>query len=155
MDQSEQAAQREADVIWSDGVMHEHLGYRLKRAYMVVHRSAATALKGHDLTPRSFTALALIAANPGVTLTELAELLSSERSNLILIVDDFEARELISRKRDTKDRRRYALAVTIKGQSLLDRASKDSRKQDARIASSLEQAEFEHLLQLLSKIEEA
>ena len=60
-----------------------------------------------------------------------------------------------SRKRDTKDRRRYALAVTIKGQSLLDRASKDSRKQDARIASSLEQAEFEHLLQLLSKIEEA
>tara|TARA_R110002110_G_scaffold9321_2_gene45961 strand:- start:832 stop:1299 length:468 start_codon:yes stop_codon:yes gene_type:complete len=155
MKRSENTAKREVDAAWSDGVMREHLGYSLKRAYMVVHRSAATALKGHDLTPRSFTTLALIAANPGVTLTELAELLSSERSNLILIVDDFEARELISRKRDTKDRRRYALTVTIKGRSLFDRASKESQKQDARISSNLERAEFEQLLHLLSKIEEA
>ncbi|WP_241525548.1 MarR family winged helix-turn-helix transcriptional regulator [Pseudophaeobacter leonis] len=45
-----------------------------------------------------------------------------ERPNLVVILDELERRELITRDRVATDRRAYALQVTLSGRQLYDRA---------------------------------
>jgi hypothetical protein len=93
----------------SDNAMRKFLGYSLRRVYLVLHQAATGALEKHGLKVRSFSALSLIVANSGVTPSRLADMLQIERSNLVVIIDELETRDLVARTCDTGDRRRYAL----------------------------------------------
>lgn len=138
----------------TDEGLRQFLGYGLKRTYLVVHRVAGMALQKFSLSTRSFTVLTLIAANPGVSLARLAELLLMERPNLVVIVDELETRELVQRTRDPKDRRRYLLHPTLSGLRLLDQATAAAKEADERLAKALSQEEFALLMSLLRRVEE-
>ncbi|WP_233270569.1 MarR family winged helix-turn-helix transcriptional regulator [Chachezhania sediminis] len=137
----------------TDDIMRSFIGYSLKRAYLVVHRVAQGALQPFDLKIRSFSALSLIVGRPGITLTELAEVLQVERSNLVLIMDELEQRDLIARVRDPKDRRRYSLHATIRGRRLLEKASAATSAEEGRLTANLTDDELDTLLKLLRKLE--
>lgn len=138
----------------TDAALREFLGYRLKRTYLVVHRAASKALQEFGLSTRSFTVLSLVAANPGASLTRLAELLLIERPNLVVILDELETRGLVQRSRDPRDRRRYQLDPTLPGLRLLEQATDAATKEDERLARALDQKEFSLLMSLLRRIEE-
>lgn len=137
----------------ADAVMREFLGYNIKRAYLVLHQAANDALDGFALKVRSFSALSLIVSNPGITPSELAEMLEMERSNLVLIIDDLETRDLISRTQKKTDRRRYALNATLRGRHLRDKAAAAIRQADERPLLRLSAEERATLVTLLSRIE--
>ena len=80
-------------------MLRSFVGYNLKRAYLTVHGDFIASLAGLDLRPTQFSALSLIVDNPDISQTELARALSIERSNMVLVVDDLEDRELINRNR--------------------------------------------------------
>ncbi len=136
-----------------DAVMRKFIGYNLKRAYIVLHQVATQALDAHDLRVRSFSALSLIVGNPGVSPSELADMLQMERSNLVLIVDELESRDLISRTRMKLDRRRYALKATLRGRRLHEKAAAAIRRADERPLLRLTAEDRAQLVNLLSKIE--
>jgi DNA-binding MarR family transcriptional regulator len=136
-----------------DAVMREFVGYNLKRAYIVLHQAATRALEEHDLRVRSFSALSLIVGNPGVSPSELADMLQMERSNLVLIVDELDTRDLISRTRMKSDRRRYALNATLRGRRLHEKAAAAIRRADERPLLRLTAEDRAQLVNLLSKIE--
>ncbi len=136
----------------SDDAMRDFIGYGLKRAYLVVHKAATDVLQSHGLKVRSFSALCLIMANPGITPSRLAELLDIERSNLVVIVDDLEQNELINRTRDLHDRRRYALTATLRGRRLQQKVSAEVNASEARAMSQLTPAELDTLAGLLHRI---
>ncbi|NVO25660.1 MarR family winged helix-turn-helix transcriptional regulator [Donghicola mangrovi] len=138
----------------SDTQLREFLGYRLKRAYMVVHRAASNVLQQFELGTRSFTVLSLVAANPGASLSQLADLLLIERSNMVLILDDLETRELVKRSRDPNDRRRYLLKPTLQGLRVLEGATAAAFEEDKRLARALNDEEFALLMSLLRRVEE-
>jgi DNA-binding MarR family transcriptional regulator len=137
----------------ADAVMREFVGYNLKRAYIVLHHAAASALAEYDLRVRAFSALSLIVGNPGVSPSELAGMLQMERSNLVLIIDELETRDLISRVRMKSDRRRYALSATLRGRRLHEKAAAAIRRADERPLLRLSADERAQLVSLLSKIE--
>jgi len=64
----------------------------------------------------------VVADNPGLSQTQLAEAMDVERPNLVVVVDELERRALITRNRVPSDRRAYALHATSNGAQLCARA---------------------------------
>lgn len=105
----------------NDETLQRFLGYHLKRGFNVVQADLTKTLKPFNLRMLTYSALVLIADNPGLSQSQLADAMDIERPNLVVIVDELEQRELISRERVPTDRRAYALRVTLKGQQLFER----------------------------------
>lgn len=67
-----------------------------------------------------FSALEVIAANPDISQTNLSREVGLDKSVMVAMVDDLEARGWVKRTRSTNDRRRYKLAITPEGRDTLD-----------------------------------
>lgn len=136
-----------------DTVLHNLIGYRMKRAYMQIRPEAQRVLAEEDLRVVSFSCLSIITDNPGIVQSELADALQMERSNLVVIIDELEQRGLITRKKVPTDRRRYALTATLLGRRLRDRAAKKLQKVEDDILDRLDDEHRAHLLTALEQLE--
>jgi len=105
----------------NDETLQRFLSYHLKRGFNVVQSDLTRTLKPFNLRMLTYSALVMIADNPGLSQSQLADAMDIERPNLVVIIDELEQRELISRERVPTDRRTYALRVTLKGQQLFER----------------------------------
>jgi DNA-binding MarR family transcriptional regulator len=131
------------------GALPDLLGYRLRLAQQAVFRDYATSVQG--LSPGRVGLLITIDANPGVTQSRLAEAVNRDRSTMVAVLDQLEARGLIERRRGA-DRRTNGLWMTRGGRQLLARALRGIARHERRVASRLSPAERRHLLELLGKI---
>jgi len=102
--------------------LRQFIGYNMKRAYLVVQSDMNRVLSELGMRQATFAPLAIIIENPDITQTQLGQALSIERSGVVLIVDEMEEAELISRNRVKSDRRSYALRATLKGRQLWEKA---------------------------------
>src|SRR5690606_7739625 len=68
------------------GVLTDSIGYRLHLADLVNMQGIGRALAGTGVTAARFTALELIASNPGIKPASLATAMMVERSNLVGLV---------------------------------------------------------------------
>lgn len=137
----------------NDATLREFSGYGMKRAFNAIQTDVNAALAPFDLRMVTFSALVVIVDNPGLRQSQLADLLSIERPNLVVIVDELERRDLITRDRATDDRRAYALQVTLAGRRLHDKALAAVRAHEARMTAGLSQAERAQLVRMLRRIE--
>ena len=131
------------------GALPELLGYRLRLAQQAVFRDYAASVQG--LSPGRVGLLITIDANPGVTQSRLAEAVDRDRSTMVAVLDQLEARGLIERRRGA-DRRTNGLWMTRGGRQLLARALRGISRHEQRVASRLSPAERRQLLELLGKI---
>lgn len=139
-------------ILAEDTVLQHMTGYQLKRAYINVQPVTQNALAEVDLRVISFSCLSMIVDNPGIVQFELAQALQMERSNLVVVVDELERRDLITRERVMTDRRRYALTATLLGRRLRDRAAKKAGDAEQKLLSALSQEEQQTLRVLLGRI---
>lgn len=137
----------------SDATLRQFTGYNMKRAFNVVQADVNAVLDDFGLRMVTYSALAIVGDNPGLSQSQLAQALSIERPNLVVIVDELEGRDLISRDRVPTDRRTYALRLTSEGARLLARATEAVRAHEARIIEDLSAEEEGLLVSALRKIE--
>ncbi|SOC00031.1 DNA-binding MarR family transcriptional regulator [Rhodobacter sp. JA431] len=138
-----------------DANLRRFMGYNMKRAYLTIDAGLRPVLEGLGLRPATFSALAVIVDNPDITQTMLGQALHIERSGVVLIVDDLEAADLISRNKVEGDRRSYALRLTLKGRKLWARARQMVEDHDNLILAGLSPQERTLLKDLLNRIETA
>ena len=131
------------------GALPGLLGYRLRLAQQAVFRDFARSVGG--LSPGRVGLLVYIDANPGVTQSRLAEAAERDRSTLVGVLDQLEARGLIERRRGA-DRRTNGLWLTRGGRRLLGRELQAIGRHERRIAARLTAAERRQLLELLGRI---
>ena len=131
------------------GALPGLLGYRLRLAQQAVFRDFAASV--HGLSPGRVGLLIYIDANPGVTQSRLAEAVERDRSTMVGVLDQLEARGLIERRRGD-DRRTNGLWLTRAGRSLLARALRAIDRHERRIATRLSAAQKRWLLALLDRI---
>jgi len=131
------------------GALPGLLGYRLRLAQQAVFRDFAASV--HGLSPGRVGLLITIDANPGITQSRLAEAAERDRSTMVGVLDQLEARGLIERRRGS-DRRTNGLWLTRPGRALLARALRAIARHERRIAARLSAAERRQLLALLGKI---
>jgi len=133
----------------SPGALPGLLGYRLRLAQQAVFRDFAASVQG--LSPGRVGLLMLVEANPGITQSRLAEAARRDRSTMVGVLDQLEARGLIERRRGA-DRRSNGLWLTRRGRAFLARALRSIAAHERRIAARLSAAEHRQLLALLGKI---
>jgi DNA-binding MarR family transcriptional regulator len=118
----------------------------------VASRAFAEALRAVDLDPRQFAVLNVTALSEGRSQQAIAGDVGVPPSRLVAIVDEFEARGLVERRRNPEDRRAYALYLTADGWTVLEKARRLSRANEERFCEPLEPAEREQLLELLRRL---
>ena len=128
------------------------IGYNLKRAYVTVSDDFRRALTQDNLSPRLFSALALVKAHPGLSQSALARQLGIERSGIFAMIDELEGRGHVMRKPVPQDRRRQALQLTQAGEEAYKIALGKVKAHEARLLGSLDAGECAALISILQKI---
>ncbi|MDH4190081.1 MAG: MarR family transcriptional regulator [Betaproteobacteria bacterium] len=131
------------------GLLPGLLGYRLRLAQQAIFRDFADSIP--DLSPGRVGVLVLIESNPGVTQSRLARAVGIDRSTLVGLLHELEARNLVQRRRGT-DRRTNGLWLTAKGAALLARTLPLIARHEERVAAGLSASERSRLLALLGRL---
>jgi DNA-binding MarR family transcriptional regulator len=119
------------------GPVHGLIGYRLRRAQVTVFQQFMTRFVDFGMTPAEYSALALIAANPGSKQTQIGEALGIKRANFVTLINGLQARGLAERRRPAGDRRANALYLTQAGTAFIARANAVQAEFEAEMVESL------------------
>jgi DNA-binding MarR family transcriptional regulator len=125
----------------------KHSGCREEAVYLSLLRTAEWLSRGvtgtlsqADLTPTQYNALRILRGagqQEGVSCSEVSERMVTKDSDITRLLDRLEARGLVSREREAKDRRRIVTRITDEGLRVL-------RELDAPIAE-MHRRQLSHL----------
>ncbi|MDQ3102221.1 MAG: MarR family transcriptional regulator [Actinomycetota bacterium] len=107
---------------------------------------------GLGLSALHFGALSAIEAAGPMSQGALGELIGKDRTTMVAIVDELEARGLVDRGRNPADRRAYALEVTAAGTEWLEKALPLLAAAEDRLLTALDADERELLIALLGRV---
>lgn len=128
------------------------LGYRLRLAQLAVFADFARSCGALGVTPGVYGVLELLARNPGLSQSALAQALRLDRSSLVPVVDRLEDLGWARRAEVPGDRRRYGLGLTAAGRRVLAAATARVLRHERRIAALLTEREAKQLAALLARI---
>lgn len=113
------------------------IGYRLRRAQLAVFTRFAARFAEAKLKPADYSALVLIADNPGSKQTAIAAALGIKRANFVALTEGLAQRGLIERRQPASDRRSHALHLTPEGEKLVAAIRKMQQQFEAEIVAEL------------------
>lgn len=134
------------------GVLDTMIGYQLRRAQVRVYQSFLERLADANITPSQLGLLVKIKNNAGISQTALAKANGIERSTLGEIVDRFEKRQWVERRRHHSDRRAYALHLSAEGEMYLNAVLPVALGLESELTASWSENDKAVLLQLLRKL---
>lgn len=133
--------------------MQQVVGYRLRRAQLIVFKEFSEAFSELDLRPADFAVLALIADNPGRKQAEIAAALGIKRANFVALINGLAERGLVERRQKENDKRSHALFLTDCGREFAARMNGIQRDFEQQLIDRLGgPAERNKLIALLDRI---
>ena len=133
------------------GALQHALGYLIRLAELANMQGFSRAFADTGVTPARFTALELIACNPGIKPTALAGAMAVERSNLVALIRFLDARGWVATSPGS-NRREKSLSLTASGQAALQDLRKRLRAHDAGLAARCTPHERAELARLLARV---
>ncbi|HTZ91070.1 MAG TPA: MarR family transcriptional regulator [Streptosporangiaceae bacterium] len=100
------------------------LGYLLKHAQQRLVLAAAPALAKYGIDGRELAVLTVLAADYPLSQQEAGERLGVDRTTMVALLDDLEAKGLVERHRSIEDRRKNIVQLTDAGKRCLDGAGR-------------------------------
>ena len=134
------------------GVLKDVIGFRIRRIQNHLSRAFIDRLNREEIRPGEFSALALIAANPGMSQTTLAREIGFDKATVVALLDSLERLGWAERRRSPQDRRRHALYVTPLGETSLENLHEVAVVNEAKIHLALTKDERAQLFGLLDKL---
>jgi DNA-binding MarR family transcriptional regulator len=92
------------------------LGYLLKHVQQDLMRAAGPVLAEFGIDGREAAVLAVLAAGPPLSQQEAAGRLGVDRTTMVALIDELEAKGLVDRQRSGADRRVNLIVLTDAGQ---------------------------------------
>jgi DNA-binding MarR family transcriptional regulator len=121
----------------------------LEHLARVGRRAFDTTLEPGGLRPRHLIALNLLSERGPASQQALADSLSLDPSNVVGLLNELEERRLITRRRDSADRRRHIVELSPRGEKELCGAYDRLRRVDDDLLSPLSTRERATLYDLL------
>lgn len=98
-------------------------GHLLRRAQQYAHDLYSTEVGASGPTPRQYEVLHVVAANDGLSQTDLVQHTGIDRSTLADMIARMMKKGLLSRKRTKEDARANAVSITAAGKRMLNSAN--------------------------------
>lgn len=118
--------------------LQNYLTYRVVILSQMLNRDAAHyAAKNWNMSLPKYRALAVLGNYPNISLRELTDLTQMEKGQISRVVVELEKDGLLSRAPDQEDGRRLLLALSGKGQKLLNGSREKSLSRQQEIMSVL------------------
>ena len=128
------------------------LGLLLSQVGTHAALSFGRRIAGFGISPPHVGILRWIHLNPGENQRKLASHLEVLPSRLVVLLDELEAKGLITRQRSPQDRRNQQLQLSKKGTRLLEKVERIAAAHEAELGSALTESERETLIDLCSKL---
>jgi DNA-binding MarR family transcriptional regulator len=132
--------------------LEARVGYLLFRLGRTQSSLFVEALEPLGMRPKHFALLNLADLSEGSSQQDLGRKLGLDSSGLVSVIDDLESQGLVERRRDTTDRRRYAIHLTRAGRTKLTRAREAVKLRGEELLAPLSVDERETLHDLLSRV---
>ncbi|MEU8422325.1 MarR family winged helix-turn-helix transcriptional regulator [Micromonospora sp. NPDC048835] len=126
------------------GALLDHLARRMRLR-------SESVLAPLGLRPRHLVALTVLRAGGGTGQQALAAILEMDSTNIVGLLNDLEAEQLIERRRSPEDRRRHVVELTENGAKRLSEAECALASAEDEVLGALNPAERETLYELLSR----
>jgi DNA-binding MarR family transcriptional regulator len=126
--------------------------FLLKRLGFLLKERSLEAYESTGLSPYDHGVLALLDEDPRETQAMIADALGYDRSHLVGVLDDLEARGLIERRRDPADRRRHLVSLTPAGKEAVERLRAVAKQVDDEFFEPLDADERRQLTALLTRV---
>lgn len=126
--------------------------FMLARLGGEARRRLGAALAQEGLKLGDYAAIALLGELESAPQQRLSRTLNIDRSNVVEIVDRLEACGAAERHPDPADRRRYAVKLTTKGQTILQRCAAAAQRVDDELLGDLDEDDREALIYLLGRV---
>ncbi len=136
------------------GPLARLLGFRLRRAQLVVYEDFRRDAPAAQLAPGQFGILVIIDENPEMTQQQLCEGIGVDKSTFAISLDRLADRGLLRRVRSEDDRRRNSLRLTAKGKATLRAMLLHAERHERRVFARLSADEREQLMEMLKKLGE-
>ena len=130
------------------GLLGDSIGPAVRHLRNLLTSRIVAAFEPYGLRSGSHSTMALVAANPGCSQSEIARNIGTDKSIVVAIVDDLEKQGLAERQRSTEDRRRNALVLTDKGRALMLELDNLGRSVESPIREALSPEEVAQLIHL-------
>lgn len=111
-------------------------------------------LRQHGLTRSHWRAVVYIWRTPGISQTELSEILDVSRMGVTGLIDRMETKGLVSRRDDAKDRRVKRIYLTESTTGLIPIITKLGSETIDDFLTGIDDAEREVMTRLLQKVKE-
>jgi DNA-binding MarR family transcriptional regulator len=112
----------------------------------------AERLEGLGLTPSDVGLLRMIAVNPGQSQQTLAQALRVVPSRVVSLIDDLQAKGLVTRERSSSDRRTYELRLSLVGVEAMEKMREIGSAHENDMMMGLSTEERTTLTALLAKL---
>jgi DNA-binding MarR family transcriptional regulator len=130
------------------GALEGHLGYYIRRLQVWVFQDFIRSLAPLEIRPAQYSVLTVIGANPGLSQSDLADILAIERARLVHLLDKLEKRGFTERQASPHDRRSHALHLTAEGQKILKQAKTLAARHEANLIKALGEDKYKLALSL-------
>jgi DNA-binding MarR family transcriptional regulator len=137
-----------------DQTVHR-LGYLLKHAALRFEQLTAAELEPLGIRPREWAALNCLDEQHGLSQREAAQLLGVDRTTMVALVDELEAKGWVERRPHSDDRRKNIVGLTKKGRDLMRRAGRLIDDCERRFLAALSDSDAERLKNALDAVIEA
>ncbi|MFI8418295.1 MarR family winged helix-turn-helix transcriptional regulator [Serratia sp. NPDC078593] len=135
------------------GWLSDAIAHRLRIAQELCFQHYKDNLREFSfLHPGHFTALTVIAENPGCNQTELGHAIGRDKSTLTPLLQRLSKEELLLRKRRPDNQRTYSLTLTPKGEAMLKSLERVGKEQEQALSTLFTPDEKSALLDYLNRI---
>jgi DNA-binding MarR family transcriptional regulator len=128
------------------------LGYLLKHAYLRYAQLTSAELEPLGISPREWAALNCLDDQHGLSQREVGELLGVDRTTMVALVDELQAKGLVTRQPQPDDRRKNIVKLTRKGRNAMQRGARLIDDCERRFLATLSEADAERLKDALGAV---
>jgi DNA-binding MarR family transcriptional regulator len=130
----------------------QSLGYQIRYTYRAFVKALAEELGPHQVTTSQWSALRVLWQREGLSQVELAQRMMVEKGSLTPVLAAMAAGGLITRTRNSEDRRKVNIFLTAAGRRLKSKILPLVGKINKRATRGLSAAEIRRLDTLLARI---
>ncbi|WP_234016811.1 MarR family winged helix-turn-helix transcriptional regulator [Streptomyces sp. LaPpAH-108] len=128
------------------------LGWSIRMVSTAFRRVATSSVEDLPGGPRGYLVLVALASGEPPSQLALGRQVHLDRTVMTYLLDDLEARGLITRRPDPRDRRARQVLITDEGRTLLDQARARISRAESRLLADLDEPDARQLRRLLARV---